>query len=535
MRAGSVDMSNDLQERVYLFVPYEERREAFRAGAEFDDDRKAWYRLQGQDPAPFARWANPPRPLTEREKIAQFAQALADAGLEVEGDPIMDGAWHRTSVTTSRNHRALKGAYIGRITDDGADGFIDNKDSGVKFPWKVKGSVSPGIRAQSAQAEADAAKRRADLHEGHKAVAEEARQKWSELREVTDQHPYLERKKVEALGLRRSGSRLAVPVCDADGALWNIQYINEDGQKLFMKGAAKEGHFHTLGELRGAPLALACEGYATGASLHMATGLPVVVVFDSGNYRAVLEQIQSRFPNTKWLLCGDDDVVNDQSVLNRLNAAAESKRGTEMQIGAITGEDLNYDGVPRPLVNSPENTLQLQYSAGPSGLPRVVGAISRKDQVIPILIRNAGREAVLGSVESFKCGSCFPKFTSLEGRPTDWNDLHTREGLTSVAQQVVAAIREQGLCSDMQLLANRVLGGSTQVVAPENSGRYVGQVVANVGTHVLQGVGRQTAVAHSVLDLDRVPREAKAVAVTYREGRGFVDPIRRIEREGHGR
>lgn len=546
MRAGSADMaSGELEQRVYLYVPYEERREAFRAGAAFDEEHRAWYRLEGQDPALFSRWANPPPPLTPEAIKQQFAEALLDAGLELDGDPIMDGKWHRTTVSTSRDHKALKGAYIGHIAGDGANGFIDNKDTGVKFGWKAKGTMSPDIQVQRAQAEADAARRRIELHEAHVTVAREAQAKWAELREVTDSHAYLDRKQIEALGLRRSDSRLAVPVRDADHVLWNIQYINEDGQKLFMKGGAKEGHFHVLGDLVDAPLILSCEGYATGASLHMATGLPVVVVFDSGNYKAVLEQLTKRYPDAKWLLCGDEDLVNEQSVLARVNSATESKRGVEMALGPIAAQELVFDGVARPLKSVPDCTLRLEYVDSPqhqaiSGgvsvpLKRVSGELEKDGQRLSILVRNAGREAVVAAAEAFKCGACFPQFSSLEGRPTDWNDLHVREGLSTVAYQVVTAIQEQGLSSNVQALAEKILGTPAQVIEPDASGRYVGQMVANVGTHLLQGVGRQTAVAHSVLDLDRVPRDASAVGVTYRDGKGFVDGARATERGGHGR
>ena len=45
----------------------------------------------------------------------------------------------------------------------------------------------------------------------------------------------------------------------------------------------KSGLWHMLGQPEGAAVVLVAEGYATAASLHEATGLPVAVAFDAGN------------------------------------------------------------------------------------------------------------------------------------------------------------------------------------------------------------------------------------------------------------
>ena len=52
---------------------------------------------------------------------------------------------------------------------------------------------------------------------------------------------------------------------------------------------------------------LVAEGYATGASLHEATGMAVVVALDSGNIGAVVAAIQARYPGHPLCIMGDDD------------------------------------------------------------------------------------------------------------------------------------------------------------------------------------------------------------------------------------
>jgi putative DNA primase/helicase len=49
------------------------------------------------------------------------------------------------------------------------------------------------------------------------------------------------------------------------------------------------------------------EGYATGASIHEATGYAVAVAFNAGNMVAVARTMRSKFPNLRLILCADDD------------------------------------------------------------------------------------------------------------------------------------------------------------------------------------------------------------------------------------
>ncbi len=52
---------------------------------------------------------------------------------------------------------------------------------------------------------------------------------------------------------------------------------------------------------------LLAEGYATGASLHEATGWPVAVCFDAGNLKPCALALHGLHPGALLLVCGDDD------------------------------------------------------------------------------------------------------------------------------------------------------------------------------------------------------------------------------------
>lgn len=77
-----------------------------------------------------------------------------------------------------------------------------------------------------------------------------------------------------------------------------------------MYGMEKNGNFHLIAEpgkdLSQGDIILA-EGYATGASLHMATEKPVAVAFDAGNLEPVAKKLREKFPNAAITICADND------------------------------------------------------------------------------------------------------------------------------------------------------------------------------------------------------------------------------------
>ena len=116
---------------------------------------------------------------------------------------------------------------------------------------------------------------------------------------------YLDKKRVRAFGLRFSRGAVVVPVVDFGGKLWGLQFIQSDGSKVFLSSMKKQGNFHRI--KGGAVLAIA-EGYATAATIHLATGWTVLVAFDSSNLEPVATGARTKWPDREMIICGDDDV-----------------------------------------------------------------------------------------------------------------------------------------------------------------------------------------------------------------------------------
>ena len=141
----------------------------------------------------------------------------------------------------------------------------------------------------------------------HAAAAQEVVDMLATLPQATDTHPYLKSKGVKALGDARltPAGDLYLPALTAEGQVASCQYIKPDGTKRFKTGGRKRGCFYQItGDDATVYIA---EGYATGASVHQATGAMVYVAFDAGNLYEVATAVRSLHSNSRLIIAADDD------------------------------------------------------------------------------------------------------------------------------------------------------------------------------------------------------------------------------------
>ena len=528
--------------RINLNVPFEEKEEVKRLGARWDKQHKTWYIPCSMDRTPFEQWIDTPRELSPSDFRQQFHTALLEAGLVVDGNPAMDGKWHHTTVSTSSKAKALKGAYIAHFDNlaigEHPNGFIQNFDTGYSAPWRPQGLILNDEQRRQflEQASENRRIREQVLATEREAVAQQIAKKWTSLPELQE-HPYLARKQVSAFGLKLQGENLVTPVRDVNGKIWSLQYIPADPtkSKLFEKGGHKTGNFHVLGDLATADIVLFGEGYATCASLHMATGLPVVEVFDSGNIAPVLAALTPSLEGKIKLVCADDDQLTPErirKILNKLIASEHNK--PKLQLTNINLQEIILDGNPYVLASNAKCFIKLEQENGKDGVPRIVGEFFNEEtkQRVPVLINNVGREKALSAANLHKVQVVIPVFSSLDGSPSDFNDLHVREGLDRVKQQLQLTIQQ--ICRVNQTseqLAKATLGDDAVLIAPKTNSHYVGKVLGNTENHTVQDLGRKTAVAHNMGKLNRVPVVGQTARITYQEGFGTVQEPRFEQRQ----
>lgn len=208
--------------------------------------------------------------------------------------------------------------------------------SGIKCAFY--GDFSRGLSQYWVGAENLTKEQKAELDEEIKKARQENRaeqeRRWAQVRPEVDAEfrgfksegsaDYFVRRGLDASATHGSGivyeeshygTRAIVPARDAEGVLWGYQRIYPDKlpdvgtDKIFRKGARKEGCFHTLGDLEdGRPIYLA-EGIATALTIWLALNRShsCVSCFDAGNIMPVARSLRSKYPNSRIVFCADDD------------------------------------------------------------------------------------------------------------------------------------------------------------------------------------------------------------------------------------
>jgi len=121
---------------------------------------------------------------------------------------------------------------------------------------------------------------------------------------------------------------LVVPLFDINKKLWNLQVITANGTKLFLKHGRKAGCFYFIGKSKDSDVIAVAEGYATGASIHMAMKWPCAVALDAGNLVSVATQLKTKLKNKQFVVCADDDVnTKGNPGITKANEAAAAIGG----------------------------------------------------------------------------------------------------------------------------------------------------------------------------------------------------------------
>jgi len=142
------------------------------------------------------------------------------------------------------------------------------------------------------------------------ATAKRAKAIWDKL-PTQGRSPYLQRKKVAAFNIRFTRGSIVLPVYGFDWVLSGLQFIDPEGNKKFLTGTVKKGRFCILGNsIKENDFMAIVEGYATGASIRMATNWIVFVAFDAGNLICVAKAVREKYQQAKIIICGDDDFGN---------------------------------------------------------------------------------------------------------------------------------------------------------------------------------------------------------------------------------
>ncbi|MEO8545232.1 MAG: DUF3987 domain-containing protein [Burkholderiaceae bacterium] len=245
--------------------------------------------------------------------LEQFRSALIARNI-IPPEPIVaDGRLHRCDAAGPRGRGDA--AYLLHLDDTPAGGLENWRDGQGWQTWHLDFGRDLSHAEREAFARISNAAKAARDDEArlrHEAARHVAARIWSASRPTPPTHLYLVRKGVDAHGLRIHKGVLVVPVQDLAGTLHSLQFISPSGVKRFLKGGRIQGLCCWVGtppDLAQDDATTLCvaEGFATGASLHQASGHPVVIAFHAGNLGPVAGAVLARYPGARIIVCADDD------------------------------------------------------------------------------------------------------------------------------------------------------------------------------------------------------------------------------------
>jgi putative DNA primase/helicase len=243
------------------------------------------------------------------EKIIQeFIEAMTSHGIYPSNPSDIRADNKRRDFHIAGDAKSKKkGFYKLKIDGDFGFGFYGDWRVGDCHSWHSKADrkfTADERKAFAARVKAEKERQEAEQKALWDDAATRAQEFMLFLSDCT-QHAYLTKKGVASYGnAYLSGSDLIIPMADAE-KIWNYQRITEAGDKRFLKDAKKQGTWFAI---PGSPEAIClCEGYATGASIHEATGFTVIVAFDAGNMVSVAPKIKVLNPGMQFIVCADND------------------------------------------------------------------------------------------------------------------------------------------------------------------------------------------------------------------------------------
>lgn len=261
-----------------------------------------------------------------RDEIYDFRDAMHAAGLEPP-DIIEPGKLHRFPGIGKGNGNT---AGWCKLFYDGLGGCFGDWSSDFSENWQAKrekpfSSVERGafrrhVTEARAQAKAEGEARQSEASARAMAI-------WNAAQPAPSNHAYLVRKGIQPHGARLHNGALLIPMRDG-GKLHSLQFIGPNGDKRFLIGGRVAGCHFSIGSTSGSPALCVAEGFATGATIHQATGKPVAVAFNAGNLKAAAQAMREHFPALPLIVCADDDAATEGNPgLMTAHEAARAVRG----------------------------------------------------------------------------------------------------------------------------------------------------------------------------------------------------------------
>lgn len=275
---------------------------------------------------------------------------------------------------------------------------------------------------------------------------------WEAATPATDGHPYIQRKRGRADGLRVcSGGlniagrditgNLIVPVLSLSGELVSLQCIPAEGPKLNLPGHKMTGIF-VVGEIVPDGRAYVVEGIGQAWACWQATGHAAVVAFGWGRVAAVTAELKTAYPGLSLVLVPDAGKESDAERI----AKAQGAQWVAMPDGSPRNFDAN-DYAAEHGADALAVLLEPVQPVEPWPLSVAfadeLGAFTPPDELVQGLLTTDGASMIYGDSNSGKTFLCIDLCCAIS-RGIEWMGRKTEQSaILYLAAESPASVRSR--------------------------------------------------------------------------------------------
>lgn len=145
------------------------------------------------------------------------------------------------------------------------------------------------------------------------------------------------------MDLLQDGS-LIIPLLDAGGVITGAQTIKPNGDKRLLSDSAKSGSYYPINEPVNVSTVIIAEGLATALTCHLIQPeAHTVAAIDAGNLIHVAKVMRVKYPESKIIIAGDNDIKPDQDNTGKLAAEKAAKAVNGVAVLPPTDDKADWD------------------------------------------------------------------------------------------------------------------------------------------------------------------------------------------------
>lgn len=145
------------------------------------------------------------------------------------------------------------------------------------------------------------------------------------------------------MDLLQDGS-LIIPLLDAGGVITGAQTIKPNGDKRLLSDSAKSGSYYPINEPVNVSTVIIAEGLATALTCHLIQPeAHTVAAIDAGNLIHVAKVMRVKYPESKIIIAGDNDIKPGQDNTGKLATEKAAKAVNGVAVLPPTDDKADWD------------------------------------------------------------------------------------------------------------------------------------------------------------------------------------------------